>query len=60
MYFSRIFLKWDENTLGKNPPNVPVAETGKFGGMDLSAPFFRVSVPQFGSNDTGALPVDVL
>jgi hypothetical protein len=60
MRFSRIFLKWNENTLGISLTNVPVAGTGKFGGMDLSAPFFRVSVPQFGSNDTGALPVDVL
>jgi hypothetical protein len=59
MFFSRIFLRWNKNTLGKSLINVPAAEIGKCGGMDMSAHFFMVSVPQFGSNDTGARPVAV-
>ena len=59
MFFSRIFLRWGENTLGKSLTDAPVAGTGKFGGMDMSVHFFMVSVPQSGSNDTGVRPVDV-
>jgi hypothetical protein len=59
MFFSRIFLRWNENTLGKSLTNAPVAGTGKFGGMDMSAHFFMVSVPLYGSNDTDVRPVDV-
>jgi hypothetical protein len=59
MFFSRIFLRWNENTLGKSLTNAPVAGTGKFGDMDLSVHFFMVSVPLYGSNDTDVRPVDV-
>jgi hypothetical protein len=59
MFFSRIFLKWGENILGKSLTNAPVAGTGKFGDMDLSAPFFMVSAVLYGSSATGVRPVGV-